>query len=129
PAGCPRRRARRAASSSRSPRRARRARPRGAGTRAGRRAAAASAGGRAGPCAAAGAPSCEEIGERLALVFRDRPVEDDAPVAERDDAVGVPLELLDILGREGDGAARVAERLDPLPEPPPLTRIQRRRRL
>src|SRR5207302_7786194 len=58
-----------------------------------------------------------------------RAVEDDSAVAERDDPVGMPLDLVGVLGREDDRAAGLPQRVDALPKPSPLAGIERRRRL
>src|SRR6266550_82444 len=62
-------------------------------------------------------------------VVRSRSEEGQATALQDRHTIGVELELLEVLRREDDRATFVAQRRHGLPQPAPLTRIERRRRL
>ena len=62
-------------------------------------------------------------GRRRAL--RRRAGEGDPAADQRDRARRVPLHLLEVVGREDDGAAARGDAVDDLPDAPPLARVER----
>src|SRR3954451_14978369 len=51
--------------------------------------------------------------------------EDDPAVAQGGDSLGFALDLVEVLGREDDGAACLAQAVAALPEPAPLPGVER----
>src|SRR5439155_20414760 len=68
------------------------------------------------------------LGMQISVV-RGRPEEGQATALQDRHAIGVELEFLEVLRREGHRSTLVAQRGHGLPQPAPLTRIERRRRL